>query len=876
MNMMGQPTVELDSFEQWICERPEWLQSVAEFLISNKRMPNDSELESFVALCEQEAKELTGKFTTISAGSLNNAAIKPQTRINKITNISGVNAIRMGSTLDFGGGNLTVIFGSNGSGKSSYSRLLKKICGSKAQEEILGNIFTDNQHPISADVEVCLNNQPPYTYSWLPNGSEDQNLKHVHIFDNKTAQIYMNKSEATYEPMRMRFISLLIKVCDKVYSILQSKKDLLTSHLPQLPVHLYSSSASDLINSLSAKTTIEFIDSKCTYTDTDDQERVQIEATLAKQDIPSLLKEIEATKSSLKVTGQYIDKLKELTSIKSLEFIVKAKHQATYKRKLAVVEANRVFSNSELEGVGQEVWISLWNKAKEYSEHIAYPNHNFPFTGEHANCVLCHQPLTDIAKARLNGFEDFIRSSLENDANLAERAKDQLLAPLKTCLTQGEWTLHLEKLKLNKELVDELFEQLNVLIETVLQTDSINELTVFNWDVISEAYERKLSTIEVEEQSLIAVNEDDSRKALEQKLKELKSSQWLYQNKSALVAERSRLITIAEFDKALKLCSTTALTRKKTELAVDELELKYIQRFEEELKKLGGTRIPIKPISVAKGKGKILFDLAIQGKVKDVQTHQVLSEGETRVVALAAFLADITGSGQNTPFIFDDPICSLDHVFEERVVERLIELSKERQVIIFTHRLSLIALVQDAGRKATEKAKCLNTNPTVNIHIENITRFRHETGIVSNSSIRNEKPTTALNKMLSTLIPKLENYVKAGDVENFEREAYNYCSEFRAQVEKCVEYILLNEVVLRFRRSLQTQGRLPTLAKIRIEDCDLIDDLMTRYSVFEHSQPFELHSQSPDFEVIKEDTQKLAQWIKDFKKRSLEETEVLN
>ena len=286
---------------------------------------------------------------------------------------------------------------------------------------------------------------------------------------------------------------------------------------------------------------------------------------------------------------------------------------------------------------------------------------------------------------------------------------------------------------------EDLFKELNVLIETVIYKDSINELNTFNWDIISEAYERKLQAIEKEEQSLISVNKDDSRKALEQKLRDLKSSQWLHQNKSALLTERTRLLAIAELDKALKLCSTNALTRKKTELATDELELKYIQRFEEELKKLGGTRIPIKPVSLNKGKGKILFDLAIQGKVQVAQTHQVLSEGETRVVALAAFLADITGSGQNSPFIFDDPICSLDHVFEERVVDRLVELSKERQVIIFTHRLSLLALVQGAEKKAKEIAKVSGIPSSINVHIETITRLQNETGIVSNPLIRNDK-----------------------------------------------------------------------------------------------------------------------------------------
>jgi ABC-type Mn2+/Zn2+ transport system ATPase subunit len=63
----------------------------------------------------------------------------------------------------------------------------------------------------------------------------------------------------------------------------------------------------------------------------------------------------------------------------------------------------------------------------------------------------------------------------------------------------------------------------------------------------------------------------------------------------------------------------------------------------------------------------------------------VLSEGEYRIVSLAAFLADVGGKDFSAPFVFDDPISSLDQDFEEAVVQRLVELSQERQVIIFTH-----------------------------------------------------------------------------------------------------------------------------------------------------------------------------------------------
>ncbi|MFC0571556.1 AAA family ATPase [Paraburkholderia solisilvae] len=91
------------------------------------------------------------------------------------------------------------------------------------------------------------------------------------------------------------------------------------------------------------------------------------------------------------------------------------------------------------------------------------------------------------------------------------------------------------------------------------------------------------------------------------------------------------------------------------------------------------------------GKGRISFALKLRDTKQNAAAHAVLSEGESRIVALAAFLADITGSGQSTPFVFDDPISSLDQEFEERVADRLVELSRTRQVIVFTHRLSLLA-----------------------------------------------------------------------------------------------------------------------------------------------------------------------------------------
>ena len=69
---------------------------------------------------------------------------------------------------------------------------------------------------------------------------------------------------------------------------------------------------------------------------------------------------------------------------------------------------------------------------------------------------------------------------------------------------------------------------------------------------------------------------------------------------------------------------------------------------------------------------------------------EILSEGEQKAIALAEFLTELQLDTTEAPVIFDDPVNSLDHRIIDEVVKRLIELSKQRQVVIFTHSILLL------------------------------------------------------------------------------------------------------------------------------------------------------------------------------------------
>ncbi|WP_239669950.1 hypothetical protein [Stenotrophomonas maltophilia] len=96
----------------------------------------------------------------------------------------------------------------------------------------------------------------------------------------------------------------------------------------------------------------------------------------------------------------------------------------------------------------------------------------------------------------------------------------------------------------------------------------------------------------------------------------------------------------------------------------------------------------------------------------------------------------------------------------------------------------------------------------------------------------------------------------------------NACSNFRILVERSVEEHLLFGMVMRYRREIKTMGHLKKLTAIRIEDCELIDGMMSKYSAFEHSQPMETPAWLPEIEELIADASSVQAWIKPFEARA--------
>ena len=303
------------------------------------------------------------------------------------------------------------------------------------------------------------------------------------------------------------------------------------------------------------------------------------------------------------------------------------------------------------------------------------------------------------------------------------------------------------------------------------------------------------------------------------------------------------------------MTDTTALSIKTGKLADELITQSFIARFNNELTEFGASHISIELFKSRTSKGIALHKLRLKGSAHNT-VGDILSEGENRIVALSAFLADVTGKEYSGPFVFDDPISSLDQDFEETVVKRLVELSKDRQVIVFTHRLSMLGLIQDYAKEE-------NIKP-VTICVRKEEWGAGEPGDIP---LHVKKPESSLNTLLNERIPQARKVLNEKGQESYEPEAKLLCSYFRIIIENVIERILLADVVLRYRRAVNTQGKIDKLAKIQDKDCKYLDKLMTEYSRYEHSQPLEAPVNFPSLEKMEQDFNALKNWITEFKQR---------
>lgn len=844
---------------RWFSERPQWLQIAAEKLLQQPEL-TDSDIVELTALCQQESNgTLPQKDCSLSAPLFSNPTVGTL-RLCSISEVEGINALAPKKPLEFGMGNITIVYGSNGSGKSGYVRLLKHVCGARETGTLHRNVYM----PSSAAQKACISFEQdgiPSTHTWLGEGV-CETLSSVDIFDNTFGKFFVySEDEVTYEPPILSFFSSLVLTCEKIALALDAEANLLPSNKPNIPPDNKITPEGSWYEAVSAKTSTQDIDKHCTFSSADETEMQTLQQRLTERAPAETAKKLRIQKQHLDTLVQDTQKYLDQLSDENYRRIIAAKNQSILKKTAADTAAEKVFSGSKLDGIGSDVWKELWATARKYSVSTAYVEADYPNISEHSRCVLCHQILSPEAKERLISFEDFVKGAVQKAATDAAKEYETAFQTIAALPTLETLKTRIDATGISQDefasQVTDFYTQLQDRRDLLPRIDSEeaipDPLLPPKW--IDEANAQSKSFGE----QAAKYDEDaksDNREEIKKKLSSLQARKWLSEHRTVIDEEVTRLKRLNKIQEAKKLTNTLALSKKKGELAEFLITKAFVERFKKELVLLGASKVKVELVKSKTPKGRVLHKLQLLGAAPG-KLPEILSEGESKIVSIAAFLADVTAKMSHTPFIFDDPISSLDQNYEEAVVKRLIELSQDKQVIVFTHRLSLLGTVRHFAEKKT-----------ISPHVVSIRSVDWGKGEPAPIPFSQNDIKSALNMLMNQRYQDAKKANEIGEFDKAETLLKSMCSDFRTLVERSIENDLLCGVVQRFQRPVHTL-RLKYLSKLKDADCILLDSLMTKYSGFEHSQPTESPIELPMPDDLLTDMTSLKNWREEYTKRSV-------
>ena len=848
----------IDNLTKWFSERPQWLQMAATRLLQQSEL-NDKDVSELANLCQQEADGELPKTTCSFPAAAFSQGAAGSLRLCSISEIEGVNALAPKKPLEFGKGNITIVYGNNGSGKSGYVRLLKHVCGAREA----GNLHHNVYKPGPVAQKACISFEQdgvPKTHTWSGQGICDE-LNSVDIFDTSFGKVFVSsEDEVSYEPPVLSFFSSLILACEKVASALDNEASRHQSKKPNIPAEKKVTPEGIWYEAISAKTTTQDIDKHCAFSSADDTEMQTLQQRLAEQAPAEKARQLRKQKQHIDTLVQDAQKYLEQLSDENYRRIIAAKKKSVLKKTAADTAAQKVFSGSELEGIGSDVWKELWEAARNYSVSAAYKEAEYPNVTDGSRCVLCHQTLSQEAKERLASFENFVKGEMQKAASDAAKEYETASQTIEALPTSDALKTRIDAAGIPQDevasQVTDFFAQLQARKDLLPEIDSeeaiLDPLLSPKWIEAANAQSKSLDELAAK------YDEDaksDNREEIKKKLNNLQARKWLSEHRAAIDEEVARLKLLYQIQEAKKSTNTKALSQKKGELAEALITDAFVQRFNSELKALGASQVKVELVKSKVSKGRVLHKLQLRGASKN-GLADVLSEGENRIVSIAAFLADVTGKSNQAPFIFDDPISSLDQSYEEAVVQRLIELSQDKQVIVFTHRLSLLGTVRHFAEKKTIKPDVVS-----------IRSADWGTGEPAPIPLSQSDIKSALNTLMNQRYQDAKKASENGEFEHTEILLKSICSDFRTLVERSIENDLLCGVVQRFQRPVHTL-KLKDLAKLKDTDCNLLDSLMTKYSGFEHSQPTESPVELPKPDDLLADMASLKTWREDYAKRT--------
>ncbi|WP_321956320.1 AAA family ATPase [Paraburkholderia bannensis] len=838
-----------------------WQQdAIARLYVNRELSPED--IEDIYALAKAEAgiPDEDGRVPKKLAG----AEVAPQpspTRLVQIVavkELQHVNALVQGGRLPISPTGLTVIYGENGAGKSGYSRIFKHACRARDRREpILPNARLDPKDVGAAQaVFETIVDGTAVDFVWKHRSESPAPLADISIFDTHCARAYIdNQGDFAYVPYGLDILEALVGLCGKLKArATKEKADSSPSDAAYAALINQTTAVGRALSGISKKTSREEIEKLAELSDDEVQRREDLTKTLSEADPKTKAREIRNQALRVKGLKTQIETKLGAVSVDKLQSLRELIDKSNAARKAADTAGEAFRSEpGQLPGTGGEEWKTLFEAARDFAT-LSHAGHQISALAEDAKCPLCQNELGAEGVRRLGRFDTFIKDKVEQAAkdarNLAKEAYNaiktaKLEFPIDAALKEELNTLDAQLFPLCEQLEANLkTRQSEALLASggTLQWESVCAVqgdAAVRLGEVSDALESQARTLE-------ASTDEAARAKLIAERAELDARHKLREVKVAVLEAISKFEYCAKLQKCIDGTDTRGISRKSTDLSRTLASKELADALNDELKRLKchELQVVMKPESPG-GKAQFKLTLQLPGNATPAS---ILSEGEQRAIAIASFLAEIKLSGGRGGIVFDDPVSSLDHRRRWEVAERLVEESLKRQVIVFTHDIYFLCILE-------QKAEELNAPLQANY----IRRTGDGFGAHSDGLPFDVLGTKSRVGKLRQMLVEIRQAHASGDEDRHRALTARAYGDLRLAWERCIEEVLFNGAIQRFGEGVSTQR----LKEVAVSDDDYreIEAGMTKCSKFEHDAAARVgRLPIPQPDELGEDIEKLDAW----------------
>lgn len=794
-----------------------------------------------IEILKEEIGDIINKGTTTELNVHQSDSNKSELNllINEIKNPENINALSRDSEFALGG-NLNVFYGENGTGKSSYVKVFRKLANNYFTNQkslvLHPNVYKEYSNRINQSLEITYEVNNEVKTEKVDINKPNPFLRNINVFDSDSVIPLLNEDLSfSILPQGFNYFQETITILDKLKASFEKdifdKGTYKDSIFNDSSYKLIKEEILDIQKNANARNFVTYITEKYPKNERYESELGEVEKHI--KELTSI--NVENTRKLLKAQKNKLESLNKAISLVSIQlsednlkkvnkliddFLTKVaeekEHNENFNRQISFLEK----LNDE------------WVQFVKYGE-IYYKSIGKIKPAEFDQCIFCGQLLDENHINRIaNNFEHVFSTVIQDKEKVRKELLSKDIKELKIIFKDEDKDL------IGKEILASKIQSAIILINTNLEcfTKGIVESKVIDYSYkvdFSNLTEEILKEIKSIDDRIIQLSQSDFEtanivKGLESKKTTLMKNELI--SRSTNLFEEWFEITeqINQLVKMKKNFSTTALTKKSKEAFNDLVEDNYIKTFKsycEELK-VRDVSVKLKPQKGKTYRSKYVSD-------EKYKITDIMSEGEQKAIAMAEFATDLKIRKNHNTVIFDDPVTSLDYKRTENFARLIYNLSKERQVLVFTHNILFYYFLYN---------QCEGDNSQENKFFKVDGYDTNNKGLVSESFSGRIENINDIKKKLNGYKQRVESKTCLGDELEYNLSlAY---TEIRTWCELIVEEGFFKSIIRRYEPNIRFT-KLIDIDGSFIEELENVTDLFNRSCrwMIGHSQPIEtLHS----------------------------------